>query len=403
MATTDMDLRTGRTVWQARRAARVTPLRLARDIETDVLVIGAGITGAVIAHALTEEGCKVVIVDRRGAALGSTAASTALVQYDIDTPLTILTRKIGKDHAQRAWRRSRLAVESLAALLQRVAGAAAARRNTLYLAGNVLDRGALRREGEVRRAAGLETTFIERRDLHDRFGIHGGGALLSYGNLAIDPRKTTLALLADAIGKGARLYAPVDIADIDGGRTVTARTAEGLRIRARRLVLATGYEFPDAVPRRSHQIISTWAIATAPQRGRLWPTEAFVWEAADPYLYVRTTPEGRVICGGEDEEFSDAHRRDVLIARKTKTLQRKLARCIPGIDTGVDFAWAGSFGQSATGLPRIGEVPGMANCWAALGYGGNGITYARIAAEIIRGAFAGRPDSDADLYAFPVS
>jgi glycine/D-amino acid oxidase-like deaminating enzyme len=48
----------------------------------------------------------------------------------------------------------------------------------------------------------------------------------------------------------------------------------------------------------------------------------------------------------------------------------------------------------------IGAVPGMPHCWVALGYGGNGTTYASIAAGIIAGAITGRPDTDADLYRF---
>ena len=52
------------------------------------------------------------------------------------------------------------------------------------------------------------------------------------------------------------------------------------------------------------------------------------------------------------------------------------------------------------GLPTIGEIPRHRNCWAALGYGGYGIIYSRIAAEIIRSALTGEPDVDADLYAF---
>ena len=125
-----------------------------------------------------------------------------------------------------------------------------------------------------------------------------------------------------------------------------------------------------------------------------------IWEASDPYLYLRTTPDGRIICGGEDEEFSDETARDALLARKTATLRHKLVRLIHGADTTVEFAWTGSFGSSATGLPRIGQIPGMPCCWAALGYGGNGTTYSRIAADIIANAFAGRRDADADLYCF---
>jgi hypothetical protein len=62
-------------------------------------------------------------------------------------------------------------------------------------------------------------------------------------------------------------------------------------------------------------VISNWAIATVPQRRRLWPEECMIWEASDPYLCLRTTPDGRIICGGEDERFSDEAARDHLLSR----------------------------------------------------------------------------------------
>jgi glycine/D-amino acid oxidase-like deaminating enzyme len=82
-------------------------------------------------------------------------------------------------------------------------------------------------------------------------------------------------------------------------------------------------------------------------------------------------------------------------------LQRKLHRLLPKLDPTIEFAWTGAFGETTTGLPIIGPVPGMPHCWIALGYGGNGTTYASIAADVIAGAIAGRPDVDADLYRFP--
>ena len=42
----------------------------------------------------------------------------------------------------------------------------------------------------------------------------------------------------------------------------------------------------------------------------------------------------------------------------------------------------------------------MPNCWVALGYGGNGTTYSRIAADIITSALSGYADADSDLYDF---
>ncbi len=401
MVTSSKDLRTGRSIWESRPAPRVAHRRLSRNLEADVLIIGAGITGAMVADGLAEAGLNIVIADKRGPAKGSTTASTALVQYEIDTPLIHLAGKIGKTNAVRAWQRSRLAVDAIAARLGELGVRDVRRRGSLYLAGYVLDQDELRREHDARRAVGLASRYLTRNDLKSRFGITRNAALLSYSNLVIDPRQATLALLKAACARNATITSPTEIVDIEAtARTVTATAKNGRRIRCRHLIFATGYELPDCVPRRGHKIISTYAIATAPQPRRLWPEQCTIWEASDPYLYLRTTPDGRIICGGEDEEFSDEDKRDALLGRKTKTLQRKLGRLIRGADTTADFAWTGSFGSSSTGLPRIGRVPNMRNCWVALGYGGNGTTYARIAADIICGALIGRPDTDADLYDF---
>lgn len=401
MVTKSKDLRTGRSVWEAVSAPPVPHRRLTRSIETDVLVVGAGITGAMVADGLSAEGFGVVVVDRRGPAKGSTSASTALVQYEVDTPLTQLALQIGKRDAIRAWRRSRLAVDAIAIRLGEIGVPNLERRDTLYLAGSVLDPDGLAQEREARLAAGLPCRMVSRSELGAGFGVRAQAAIMAYGDFTIDPRETTCALLRAACNAGTKVYTPVDIAGIDAKKSrVLATTTNGWTIRAKKLVFATGYEFPKQVPQAGHKISSSWAIATAPQPSRLWPTQCMIWQAADPYLYVRTTSDGRVICGGEDEEFFDEEKRNAFVGRKTKMLERKLKRLIPGIDSRAEFAWAGSFGQTATGLPIIGPIPRMPNCWAALGYGGNGTTYSRIAADVICGALVGRPDVDADLYDF---
>jgi len=402
VATTAKDLRSGRPIWEGRRAPSVAQLALSNNLKTEVVVIGAGLTGAFIADALASAGVQVAVVDRRGLAKGSTVASTALVQYEIDTPLIVLARKIGKDKAVRAWHRSRLGVEALSGRLRELELTDVVRRDSLYLAGNVLDAMDLRREHDARAAIGLPSRVLTRRDLRKQFGIARAAALVAYGNLVIDPRKSTLALLRAATNNGAQVFSPVEIIDVSPTRAgVLVTAANGCQIRCDHLVFATGYEVPHAVPRGHHRITSTWVIATTRQaKEKLWPREHSIWEASKPYLYLRTTTDGRVICGGEDEDISDARQRDELIASKTATLARKLHKLLPRIDATVEFAWTGTFGETDTGLPIIGKVPGMTRCWVALGYGGTGTTYAAIAAEIIGGAILGRPDIDADLYEF---
>ena len=74
---------------------------------------------------------------------------------------------------------------------------------------------------------------------------------------------------------------------------------------------------------------------------------------------------------------------------------------MPDLDTEPEFAWAGAFGATATGLPVIGRLPRKPRIHAVMGYGGNGITFSRIAAELVATALAGGRDRDADLFAVP--
>lgn len=359
-----------------------------------------GISGAMIADALAAQGHEVAMIDRRGPLLGSTPATTALVQFEIDVPLVELSRKIGREKAERAWRRSRLAVANLTGhIAQSGVNCLATPRPSLFLAGNELDAPALREEAALRRAAGIGADYLGRADLAERFGIDRRGAILSSGNLALDPRKLTAGLLLRAHARKARFHAPVEATEIrHGSDEVTVATKDGPTIRARHVVLATGYELLDMVPAGGHSVISTWAIATRPQPRAIWPQAALVWEASDPYLYARATHDGRVICGGEDEPFTDETARDALIAAKAARIAKKLGKLFPAIDPTPEFAWAGAFGTTETGLPMIGPVPRKPRIFAVMGYGGNGITFSRIASEIVASTLDGKADSDADLF-----
>jgi glycine/D-amino acid oxidase-like deaminating enzyme len=115
---------------------------------------------------------------------------------------------------------------------------------------------------------------------------------------------------------------------------------------------------------------------------------------------MRLTPEGRVICGGEDEEFRDEQHRDELMPRKIAAIQRKLGRLMPALDLRAEYTWAGSFGLSPSGTPTIGAVPRMPGCYAVMGYGGNGITFSMLAAQLLRGLIGGNGDPDSDLFSF---
>jgi len=400
-ATKRRDLRTGTPFWLRRGGARVPCAPLTTSLSVDVAVIGAGISGALIVDALQSSGKSIAVFDRRGPVKGSTPASTALLQFEIDQPLIHLARKIGHESAVRAYWRSATAVDCLRGRIADLGLRCSFRpRETVYLPGNTLNIAELKREAIARIGVGLRSRFIKADELRALTGIEKPGAIFSSGCAEVDPVALVTGLWRSSLARGARIYAPTDIVDIDPNRShVTLTSADGHSVRAKHVVIATGYELVKLVKARRYKIFSTWAMATAVQPKNLWPSRCLIWQAADPYLYMRTTVDGRVIVGGEDEEFANDKKRDALIPKKIAAIRSKVRQLLPSVDTMPEFTWAGCFGSSATGLPAIGAIPGAARCYAVLGYGGNGITFSVIAAQIIQRAIIGIADPDADLFA----
>ncbi|PHY18160.1 FAD-binding oxidoreductase [Caulobacter sp. BP25] len=399
-ATKTRDLRTGRPLWTDSPGLGVPVRPLTRSLSVDIAIVGAGISGALMAHELSQDH-SVAVLDRRPPLTGSTMASTALLQWEIDLPLTTLAKQIGAAKARRAYIRSRRAVDDLAQLVARERISCQFKtKSSLYLAGDDHGHRALEAEAEARAAIGLDSRYLGPAELRDRFGIERTGAIVSTGSASSDPARLAAGLLRRAHARGARILSPVEVtqaaSDPDG---VTLLTDAGHAVRARSVVFCCGYEFPKAVPTPGARILSTWAMASKPRQPcPAWLRDMLVWEASDPYLYLRMTGDGRLIVGGEDEDSADALQDREKLKRKCSTLAAKLEALIPGVGFEMDYGWAGAFGSSATGLPNIGPVEAMDHTWAVMGFGGNGITYSVIASQIVATEVRGGRDPDADLY-----
>jgi glycine/D-amino acid oxidase-like deaminating enzyme len=147
---------------------------------------------------------------------------------------------------------------------------------------------------------------------------------------------------------------------------------------------------------------NTFALITEPLAERQWvDTLPLLWECARPYLYMRGTPDGRLIVGGADLPFKNATARDLLLPRQVRRLQQQYAELLGEELAPVAYAWAGSFAETRDGLPLIGRVPGMdSRLQFALCYGGNGITYSLHAGDMIRAGIEGREHALDDVFGF---
>ena len=272
-------------------------------------------------------------------------------------------------------------------------------RSTLYLPGNVLNVDGLKQETAARRKLGLRSTFIAREELLAMSGFRKAGAISTEGNAEVNPAKLVAGIWRSFLDRGGQLMANVEITDVEQSKSqVRLHSAGGLSIDAKHVVFCTGYELMKFTQPKGYKIISTWVLATKPQPRHLWKGQSLIWEASDPYLYLRTTRDGRIIAGGEDETFSGEAKRDALLPEKIAAIARKAKKLLPLADFEADFSWTGCFGESPTVLPAVGPVHGLSRCYSVLGFGGNGITFSMLGAQLVSRHIQGIKDPDAGLF-----
>ncbi|ASR43525.1 amino acid oxidase [Xanthomonas citri pv. mangiferaeindicae] len=399
-----MDLKSGYPFWAVRNGLMHAFPKLCQDLNCDVLVLGGGITGALIADELVAHGHEVVVLEQRDVAWGSSAASTALLQYEIDTHLVDLAQRYGEDDAALAYRACGEAIDLLAGIARDVRDVDFERTGSLYYASRQRDVSALRDEYVARRRHGFDIEYLDGPTVQARYGFQAPAALLSAQAAQVDPYRFASRLLARLVRRGAGVYDRTQVVDLQArSRDVLATTDAGVRVRARHVVVAAGYASQHWLPKRVARNRSSYAFVTDPLDDDLPERLArlLVWETARPYLYLRTTSDRRLLIGGEDDAVDVPARRDARVDKKARRLMKRVHALWPELDLQPTFAWAGTFAETEDGLPFFGPHPATGpRVHYAMAYGGNGITYSMLGAGLLRAGIERRRHPLARLFAF---
>jgi glycine/D-amino acid oxidase-like deaminating enzyme len=399
-----MNLHSPYPYWLLRHGIINSYPSLDEDLRTEIVIIGAGISGALVANQLCHAGFKVVMVDRRHAGMGSTAASTSLLQYELDTPLQKLIGMVGEKNAIRSYLLCQKAIHDLGKICDDLKDSTLFTKKPSFqyasFRSHVAD---LKKEFTLRKQAGLSLQWLDKNSIAEKFGFIKPAGMLSRDGAEADAYKITHSLLQKWLSKERlQVYDQTEIVSVRHHKhNVQLLTASKKKITAKKLVIACGYESQQYIPQKIQELYSTYAICSEPHtNGDFWYKNALIWETSRPYLYFRTTSDKRIIVGGKDILFSNAFKRDRLINQKARAIETSFAKLFPQISFKTDFKWAGTFASTKDGLPYIGTIPQRPHTYFALGFGGNGVTFSAIAADIIRDLLSGKKNLDAAIFSF---
>jgi glycine/D-amino acid oxidase-like deaminating enzyme len=399
----DMDLRTESPYWLMKNGFLFSYPSLNQSLTTDVVIMGGGITGSLIAYHLAKAGIPAVVVDKRKIGMGSTCASTALLQYEIDTPLAELSAYVGAHDAARSYLLCLEAIGKIEKIALDIGSKAGfQRRESFYYASKKKDVSLLKKEFELRKALGIDLEFWLNDEIEAHFPFSAPAALLSRESAQIDAYCFTHELLQESQKKGIQVFDDTTVTKIvHAARGVTLITEQGHEIKAKKLIIASGYESQAYLSKKVVDFNSSFAIVSEPfAHTDLWYKNCLIWETARPYLYMRTTDDNRVLVGGKDAPFYNPTKRDALTHQKAGQLTKAFQEHFPELLFRLDFEWAGTFAETRDGLPYIGTNAERPNTYFAMGFGGNGIIFSLLAAEVIQDALTGKVNKDARIFGF---
>ena len=375
--------------------------KLLQNTETNTVIIGGGISGALTAYYLTNAGIDCILVDARTIGLGSTCASTSLLQYELDVPLHILKEKIGEKNAEKTYKLCGDAIDTITQIMNDINFKDYQNTASLFFSTHQSEKKFMMREFTARKNAGFSVSFLNSDELNDEYDLKAQYAILSEKGCCTNAYTLTYALLNYSIKKGLQVFDRTSIKKINYKKNTTLITEDGYIIKAKNIINATGYEVVNFISKGIVDFYCTYSVASEQASGKqYWNNSLMMWNTDNPYLYMRLTNDNRMIVGGRDESFSNSFTRQTLLDKKARQLQKDFNKVLPNIEFKKEFVWSGTFGKTKDSMPYIGAYKKTPNTYYALGFGGNGITFAVVAAEILCDIICKKQNANAELFSF---
>lgn len=398
-----MKLRSPESFWLLKNGILHSYPSLRKDLECDIAVIGSGITGALISHTLHNAGYSTVVMDKRDVATGSSSATTSMLQYEIDVPMHKLAEMIGEQGAIACYRAGIRAIDTLDALVKRERiDAGFMRKRSLQVAHSEKAVADLEKEYAYRKKHGFDVEWLTSEEIKVGYHMESHPGILSEEGASIDAFKAAHELIKKNHDKGMQVFDHTSIKKFSyQNEGVQIVTEEGFTVLCKKIVFCTGFETLKMFRKKYAKVVTTFA-SVSEEDFNLYPIlkDVLIWDTADPYIYMRTTDDQRLLVGGEDIPYKYNGISEKIKSNKTANLNRKIEDLFPTLRFTEDYQWAGAFGVTKDGLPFIGEHPDFPNAIFVLGLGGNGITFSVQGMDLVLKILAGETDTLLHYYRF---
>ena len=384
--------RFGQAPWGDRFPASRVPSypRHRRPATTDVVIIGAGLTGCATAYAFAAAGLKVIVLEAERIGRGSTSLAAGWISDDPGVPFAEAEALLGLRTARagfHAWRRS--AIEFSTLLRRLKIKCHLEPRTSLTIAMTPEQDARLKKDRKARLDAGLAAPALATRVVADEVALSPTVGLRGRDGALIDPYRACVGLAEAAAERGAVFFEKSPVTRITFNRKIADVFTAGGKIRTRKVIVATGTPTMLFKSLRRHFWFRTTFLALtdpvhAKIRKLLGKRKTGVRDSADPYHVIRWLDDARLMVMGADIETPVDRQKAKILGPKTGQLMYELSVMYPeisGIQPG--YGWSIDYAKTAEGLPYIGPHRNFPHHLFAFGDSSHSVTGSYLASRVL--------------------
>ncbi|GAA0124429.1 FAD-dependent oxidoreductase [Clostridium sp. CTA-19] len=373
---------------------------LTEDIDTEVIIVGGGVTGAILGHYFSKNNINCVILEKSRIGHGSTSITTSLLQYELDDNAMELKSYTSIENIIRSYNLGIKALDEIEEFINEHGNKCDFKRVDSFLyTDKKLENKEMKEEYYIRKEAGLPVEFIDEDNNPFLFDVKGG-VIGKNGGAVLNPYKFTQHLIEVSCKQGLRVYENTEVLDVQYSENdVTVETVYGYKVKGKIIIAATGYNIGIFTKRAFGTKTTTFNLATKPiDNIENIYKNVIIRDNKDPYTYFRTTKDNRLIIGGEDINFIPDIYNKELCNKSYETLEQRLKSLFPNLNIEIEYKYCGAFASTQDNLGFIGKDPTNSKLWYCLGYGANGILFAMLGGMMLSKLYYGEVDKDINLF-----
>ena len=376
-------------------------------IDTQVAILGGGLTGCATAYVFAAAGVRVVVLEADRIGQGAAASCPGLLRLEPAVPFRELQDRHGRRVARHLWQTFRRSGLDFAATIRRLKIRGELVSDAALRTGqDGADEKHLRREMQALRDADVEGSWLSPARLKQETGLAGTGAIRSPGDGYLDPYRVTLGLAAAAVQRKAVIFERSSVIRVRPLRTTVELQTAGGVVSAETVIVASNYPPAFFKPLRRHfRLCDTYCVLTSPVpsfvRREFGRSRAIVIDRADPPHVLRRTSDERVLFVGADQRHVPARVRDKMLVQRTGQLMYELSKLYPAI-SGIqpEYGWDVQVSVSADGFPCVGPHRNYPHHLFALGAGHHGVGTAFLAARVLLRQYLDQAEKGDELFGF---